>query len=92
MSRRLSRGAAQDAALNERVGGLRRMLLCRDCHNVMPVSRCSEEFSEDAASANTADNRCRDGAIRGPRTVAEPSLFTVLHDYQPLIGVERGGA
>lgn len=63
MSRRLSGGAAQDAALIERVGGLRRMLLCRDCHNVMPVSRCSEEFSEDAPSANTADNRCRDGAI-----------------------------
>lgn len=39
IARRLSGGAAQDAALNERVGGLRRMLLCRDCHNVMPVSR-----------------------------------------------------
>lgn len=44
MSRRLSRGAPQDAALNEWADGLRRMFLCSDCHNVMPVSCCCEEF------------------------------------------------
>lgn len=57
------------------------MLVRSDCHNVMPVSRCSKEFSADAPSANTDDNRCKDGALGGPRTVAEPSLFTVLHNY-----------
>lgn len=44
VSRRLSRGAVQDAALNEWVDSLRRMFLRSDCHNVMPVSGCSEEF------------------------------------------------
>lgn len=91
-SGRLSRGAAQDAALNEQVGGRRRTLLRGDCHNVMPVSRCSKEFLADSPSANTDNNRCKDGALGAPRTAAEPCLFTVLHNYYPLVGVERGGA
>lgn len=87
-SRRLSRGAAQDAALNERVDGLRRMFLSSDCHNVMPVSCCCEEFLRRRSISENCRQQTQGCCNDGSQMAAEASFF---HSAAPLLAPNWGG-